>query len=81
MLASENDSGLGWIGNDYELISLSKTGEGLLGRIAACRPAELDNDRLWNLDTILYVGCSRARNHLILLTAADLSDTIQVKLG
>lgn len=38
--------------------------------------AEIDNDQTWNLSTILYVGCSRARNHLVLLTADDLSDKI-----
>jgi hypothetical protein len=43
--------------------------------------AEVDNDQIWNLQTILYVGYSRARNHLILLTAADLSDKIRVKLA
>ncbi|MCP5014696.1 MAG: ATP-binding domain-containing protein, partial [Ketobacter sp.] len=43
--------------------------------------AEIDNDQIWNLETILYVGCSRARNHLILLTAADLSDKIKTKLA
>jgi len=43
--------------------------------------AEIDNDQLWNLKTILYVGCSRARNHLILLTATDLSKRIQEKLA
>ena len=42
--------------------------------------AEIDNDQLWNLDTILYVGCSRARNHLVLLTTADLFDKIKAKL-
>lgn len=42
--------------------------------------AEIDNDQLWNLSTILYVGCSRARNHLALLTAHDLSAKIQTKL-
>lgn len=41
---------------------------------------EIDNDQLWNLPTLLYVGCSRARNHLILLTAADLSDEIRMQL-
>ncbi len=43
--------------------------------------AEIDNDQIWNLETILYVGCSRARNHLVLLTAADLSDKIKTKLA
>jgi hypothetical protein len=42
--------------------------------------AELDNDQLWQLSTLLYIGCSRARNHLVLLTAADLSDKIKTKL-
>jgi hypothetical protein len=42
--------------------------------------AEIDNDQLWNLPTILYVGCSRARNHLILLTVADLSNAITTQL-
>lgn len=42
--------------------------------------AEIDNDQIWNLYTILYVGCSRARNHLILLTASNLSDNIAAHL-
>lgn len=42
--------------------------------------AEIDNDQLWNLNTILYVGCSRARNHLVLMAAADLSAKIEAKL-
>jgi hypothetical protein len=42
--------------------------------------AELDNDQLWQLPTLLYIGCSRARNHLILLHAHDLSDTIVSQL-
>jgi hypothetical protein len=41
--------------------------------------AELDNEQIWHLSTVLYVGCSRARNHLILLTAADLSDKVAAK--
>lgn len=43
--------------------------------------AEIDNDQLWNLPTVLYVGCSRARNHLTLLIAADLSAEIATQLS
>ncbi len=42
--------------------------------------AEIDNDQIWNLEPILYVGCSRARNHLVLLTADDLADKIATHL-
>lgn len=42
--------------------------------------AELDGEQAWNLDRLLYVGCSRASSHLILLTAGDLSDTISAQL-
>jgi hypothetical protein len=38
--------------------------------------AEIDNDSLWNMTTILYVGCSRAANHLVILSATDLSAEI-----
>lgn len=38
--------------------------------------AEIDNEQAWHMGMILYVGCSRARNHLILLTSADLSDKV-----
>ncbi|MCB0197956.1 MAG: ATP-binding domain-containing protein, partial [Anaerolineae bacterium] len=42
--------------------------------------AEIDNDTAADLETLLYVGCSRARNHLVLLTDANLSEHIQMKL-
>lgn len=42
--------------------------------------AELDNDQLWQLPTLLYIGCSRARNHLIILHAQALSETIAAQL-
>lgn len=43
--------------------------------------AEIDNHQIWNLPALLYVGCSRARNHLTLLTAADLSAKIAAQLN
>jgi len=42
--------------------------------------AELDRQESWHLDTILYVGCSRACNHLIVLASADLPEKVKQKL-
>lgn len=43
--------------------------------------AEIDNDESPDqIEAILYVGCSRARSHLILLTAADLKDELSSRL-
>lgn len=42
--------------------------------------AEIDNDEAWHLPILLYVGCSRACNHLILLMANELSDAIPTSL-
>jgi hypothetical protein len=41
--------------------------------------AEIDSS-VWNLESILYVGCSRARNHLIVLAAEDLSEETMASL-
>jgi hypothetical protein len=43
--------------------------------------AELDRWASQDLDAILYVGCSRACNHLMLLVAEDLPGGIVSKLG
>jgi hypothetical protein len=42
--------------------------------------AEIDGERAWNLDSILYVGCSRACSHLVLLVAEDVPEKIGAKL-
>ena len=42
--------------------------------------AELTPSSQQDLDTLLYVGCSRARNHLILLVSADLSGDLRGRL-
>jgi len=38
--------------------------------------AEIDGQQTWKLRSILYVGCSRACNHLVLLVGEDLPDKI-----
>jgi ATP-dependent exoDNAse (exonuclease V) beta subunit len=43
--------------------------------------AEIDGKGAWNLDSILYVGCSRACSHLVLLVAEDLPEEIGGKLS
>ncbi len=43
--------------------------------------AEVDGEQAWNLRTILYVGCSRARNHLVLLVGEGLPQKIAEKLS
>jgi hypothetical protein len=43
--------------------------------------AELDRGASQYLDTILYIGCSRACNHLVLLVAEDLPGGITSRLG
>ncbi len=43
--------------------------------------AEANASTQQDMETILYVGCSRARNHLIVLADASLPQTIQRKLG
>jgi hypothetical protein len=43
--------------------------------------AEIDGDQIWNLNTILYVGCSRACNHLVLLVAEGLPEKISERLA
>lgn len=42
--------------------------------------AELDRWASQDMDTILYVGCSRACNHLIVLISADLPENVKQKL-
>ncbi|MFQ5614187.1 MAG: ATP-binding domain-containing protein, partial [Anaerolineae bacterium] len=42
--------------------------------------AELDGEQVWNLNRLLYVGCSRACNHLVLLVAKDMPEKIIGKL-
>jgi hypothetical protein len=43
--------------------------------------AELSPPHYGNLDALLYVGCSRARNHLIILAATGLPEEIRQHLG
>jgi hypothetical protein len=43
--------------------------------------AEIDGEGAWNLDSILYVGCSRACSYLVLLVAEDLPEKIGGKLS
>lgn len=42
--------------------------------------AEIASDT-WNLESILYVGCSRACHHLIVLSSSDLSPETRAKLA
>jgi len=42
--------------------------------------AEIDGEQAWNLRSILYVGCSRACSHLVLLVGEDLPEKIGAKL-
>jgi len=42
--------------------------------------AEIDGEQAWNLRSILYVGCSRACSHLVLLVGEDLPEKISAML-
>jgi superfamily I DNA/RNA helicase len=38
--------------------------------------AEIENDLAHNLESLLYVGCSRARNHLVVIVSGDLPNDV-----
>jgi len=43
--------------------------------------AELYSSGHQDLEKLLYVGCSRARNHLVILAEAGLPETIRARLA
>lgn len=34
-----------------------------------------------DMNAVLYVGCSRARNHLMVLASSDIAEALQAKLN